>query len=316
MVKNIQMKFMAIHISLLALSCLFFISCSTDPLAHIASSHTIEQTQSVIHTNMPLADLLNFLKCTPILVEGQTRCVLANGDLWISEQRDLNGTVRVKNWNFKEDVSEKEVEENWEQNYYKHPSPQNFEAEVWKLQKAGSLSNIDLRIPLAAFFAQLFAANESSLQNWMSIVYQLPEEDRKVFIVALRFANTPATEKILSELASKKESFSNYCKKMINFPLAMMPDFKTLTHHDPMELDGAWGSFFATGDKDYALAVIRCAATSEKESDADTRNAARWSLKSLCITDPNILKIKNEFYQTASPKERKSLDELFSEKNN
>ena len=39
--------------------------------------------------------------------------------------------------------------------------------------------------------------------------------------------------------------------------------------------------------------------------------AARWSLKSLCSTHPKLRDIKDAFYKTASPEERKALDELF-----
>jgi hypothetical protein len=71
-------------------------------------------------------------------------------------------------------------------------------------------------------------------------------------------------------------------------------------------------SHFATGEKDYILPVIRQAATTRPASGDDiTYDLARASLRRVCSTHPAVAKIKDEFYQSAGERERKSLDELF-----
>ena len=81
-----------------------------------------------------------------------------------------------------------------------------------------------------------------------------------------------------------------------------------------------WGAFFATGDAVYALPVIRCAAKPSKDNEINmsqqaarmSQQAARWSLKSLCPRHKKLQEIKDNFYKTATPNERKSLDDLFN----
>jgi len=208
------------------------------------------------------------------------------------------------------ETSQKQPSDTWMQTYYQHPSPERFEAEIRNLQRAGVLANEKSFYPTAAFFGRLFAANNDKLQGWMSVIDSFPEGDRNVFIVALRWANTPATEELLKKYASGEGPFAKYCDRI---RAKTPPDFKALTSPAPPELDGCWGSFFATGDKDYVLSVIRCAAAPEPQANADrmSRMAARWSLKSLCRTHPAIARIEDEFYKAASEQQKKSLDESF-----
>jgi hypothetical protein len=207
----------------------------------------------------------------------------------------------------------REAGDDWIQQYYQHPSPERFEAEVRKTQMTGAFSGENGRYAGAAFFARLFAANGERVQGWMSVVDSFPEEDRKLFILALRWADTPATAQLLQKYASGGGTIGEYAGKV---GASTPPTFKTLTHPTADELDGCWGSFFATGDKDYVLTIVRCATAIHDQSAMEpSQYAARWSLKSLCTSHAGIARIKDHFYQTASESQKRSLDELFADEN-
>jgi hypothetical protein len=203
---------------------------------------------------------------------------------------------------------EPEQPDRWIQQYYRNPSPDKFATEVRLAQKQGFLSKEGACYGAAGFFARLFAAHETRVQGWMSLVNSFPAQDRKLFFIALRWADTPKATKVLERYASE-DTEARYCRNILT-----VPSFKTLTHPTADELDGCWGSFFATGDKDYVLTVIRCATTPHEPGEVTPpQYAARWSLRSLCQEDTTIARIKGQFYQTASAEQRRSLDELFSE---
>ena len=285
---------------------------AADPLENTTSRHTVAEVEARVHRGMPLAELLDYVKSTPIMVQGRTHCILADGDLWIVEEQDSNKVVRVRDFKLERQAGDNEDSSNWVQQYYRHPSPERVEAEMRKLQKAGVLSKESTFYPLGAFFARVFATNESRVERWMAVVDGFPQDERKPFMVALKWANTPATDKLLLKYSLGKGPLAGYCADV---RASTPPDFKALAHPVPDDLDGCWASFFATGDRDYVLTVIRCATAPETKGNVDMgREAARWSLKSLCGMDPAIAKIKDDFYKSASGQQQKSLDELFADR--
>jgi hypothetical protein len=206
-------------------------------------------------------------------------------------------------------AASKEISDDWFQQYYQHPSPERFETEVQKLQQRGALSTKNAYYSMAAFSARLFALNGDKVQQWMSVVDRFPEQDRKVFVTALRWADTTNTISLLKQYALARGEFGKYCSQIL---ASVPPDFKTLTDPTPNELDGCWGSFFVTGDKDYVLTVIRCAVAPRKPDSKNVlaQQAARWSLKALCRTHPSVVKIKDQFCATASEEQKKVLDKF------
>jgi len=74
--------------------------CATDPLDNVTSKRTVAQVQTKIHKDMPLEELLDYVKCTPIMTGGYDRCMLADGDLWITEGRNEKGWVIVEDYRF------------------------------------------------------------------------------------------------------------------------------------------------------------------------------------------------------------------------
>ncbi len=85
--------------SILIALCIFT-ACATDPLKNTTSKRTVAEVEPRLKADMPLAELLNFTKNTPIMTQGYTRFMLADGDLWIIEGRDEHGTVIIKDWRF------------------------------------------------------------------------------------------------------------------------------------------------------------------------------------------------------------------------
>lgn len=204
-----------------------------------------------------------------------------------------------------------DTDDSWMQHYYVRPQPGRFEAEVKKLQAAGALKSEDAMPPLASFFSRLFAAaTQEQLAAWLKVVSALPEKNRQVFLVALRWAGTPSATDALRTIAAGKGRAAEYAAKLLTADVP--PDLTKLTAPAPEELDMCWGAFFATGDAAYALTVIRCAALPEKPGNINiSRQAAQWSLKSLCQTHAKLREIRDEFQKTATPGERKVLEELF-----
>jgi len=205
----------------------------------------------------------------------------------------------------------KQADDSWMQGYYQHPRPELFTAEVKKLQASGALQNEGAMAPAAAFFSRLFVAAEPPiLAQWLEFIDQLPEADQRVFLVALRWTNTRDAQDALRKRASGKSKVAKYAQKLRD---SKAPALDMISNPTPEELDMCWGAFFATGDPVYALPVIRCAAKPSKANEIDmSQGAARWSLKSLCASHKKLRAIKDDFYKTAKPAERKSLDELFN----
>ncbi len=202
------------------------------------------------------------------------------------------------------------VDDSWMQGYYQHPQPERFKAEVKKLQVSGTLQNEGAMPPTAAFFSRLFqSAPPEQLSQWLKFIGGLPEAEQQVFLVALRWASTRETKNALRTVASKKGKLATYACKLLD---SKAPVLDKISDPAPEELDMCWGAFFATGDSAYALPIIRCAVKPAKKNVIDmSQGAAQWSLKSLCSTHPKLRNIKDTFYKTASPEERKALDELF-----
>ena len=205
----------------------------------------------------------------------------------------------------------KKTDDSWMQEYYQHPQPERFEAEVKKLQASGALRNEGGMAPVAAFFSRLFqSAPPAQLAQWLKLIKALPDADQQVFLVALRWGGTRETQDALRAIASGKGKTSTYAGKLLD---SNAPVLDKISNPTPEELDLCWGAFFATGSPEYALPVIRCATKPTKDREFDlSQAAARWSLKSLCNTHKKLRDIKDSFYKTALPEERKSLDKLFN----
>jgi hypothetical protein len=205
---------------------------------------------------------------------------------------------------------QKQAKDDWIQGYYQRPSPERFEAEVKKLQAAGALQKEEALAPAAAFFSRLFAAAEPPmLAKWLKFIDSLPAADQTVFLISLRWADTPETQDALQKRASGKTENAKRARSLLD---SKAPKLDKISSPATGELDMCWGAFFATGDPVYALIVIRCAVQPEKSGEIDmSREAARWSLKSICKSHAKLREIKDNFRKTATPAEQKSLDELF-----
>ena len=200
----------------------------------------------------------------------------------------------------------------WAQRYYEKPQPERFETETRLAQKAGFLSRPGGFYPTAAFNARLFSTNPGKIVEWMKIVDTFPDEARRPFLAALRWADTPVTLALLDGYIKAGGPLAEFCKTT---RAETPPDFKKNAHPTADELDGCWASFFATGEPAYALTVIRRAVAPKEGEQVDpARFAARWSLRSLCDQQKRIMQIKDEFYAKATDAEKKEIDAIFAAK--
>ena len=202
-------------------------------------------------------------------------------------------------------------DDSWIQQYYRDPHPERFEVEVQKMETSGALHSNDALPSLAEFFACLFrSAQPEQFAQWIKTIGALPEADRRPFLIAMHWANTNASQAALVAIATGKGDAAGYAKKLLEMPI---PSLETLADPKVAEIDMCWAAFMATGDPTYALIVIHCAVRPTKgDVQVDTsQEAARWSLKALCETHPKLRQIKDDFYRTASPAERRALEEIF-----
>lgn len=201
-------------------------------------------------------------------------------------------------------------DDSWVQRYYERPSPERFEEEVANWQKAGVLRSASALPALAAFLSRLFrTAPAAQLDRWFGLVRGLPREDQKIFLIALWWADSPVAREAFETFIHRAGPGAAGMEGLLRLE---PPSLVNLVDPTVEEIDMCWGAFFATGEAAYALPVIRRAATSARQDATDqTRQAARWSLKSLCATHPRLREIRDEFYQGATPEQARSLDDLF-----
>jgi hypothetical protein len=200
-----------------------------------------------------------------------------------------------------------EPSDDWIQTYYRKPTPERLEKEMAAYAKQGALHNEDAVLPLASFLGRVFAQNEKMLPQWRDFFLTLDKKDQPVFATALWMAGTKPAQEMLTDLAKREDALGQRATKLLRNP--PMGDLRHSTARAPGDLDMCWGAFFATGDKGYALVVIRSAATPAPPKTIDmTQQAAKWSLNSLARTHPRIQQIRDEFLKTASEEQKRELE--------
>ena len=165
--------------------------------------------------------------------------------------------------------------------------------------------------PLIGFFQEVFKANPDRLNGWMDDIAGLESRSLKNLLCnAMIWANTPESRAALAAAAEK------YPGLHIIVPDSTMtiPDITTLNPMPASMLDFCWGAFFASGDPKYVQAVLRTAATTEKNGEIllDV-HAARWSALSIARDAPEVKKIVADFCKTATPEQKNALAQSMDE---
>jgi hypothetical protein len=177
--------------------------------------------------------------------------------------------------------------DDWITNYYEHPTPERFVAEVRGWSAAGRLSG-EKSLAFAVFLGRVMASNGSQISAWLDQVGDLKGHDRTTLLLAIAVSNTPEGR---SYLAAQPDG-----AKFADKPI----DIRTVEVKSPFVLDALWFDYFATGESE-AIRRIVSALNYEKYSEAINQGkkpdltqpgakesvmlgmsflAARWSLAS------------------------------------
>jgi hypothetical protein len=179
--------------------------------------------------------------------------------------------------------------------YYQNPQPDKLIENVRAMSKRGQLSQTAGLIP--AFLGRVFAQNPGRIDQWMTSLKDLPQNELYTLYNALWLSNTNEGRAVLTKVGLK-------------MPDGAAPDMLTLevNEDDPMLIDALWGYFMATGDTRVVRRVIsgfnysqyegaEKRYKSSKQTEQDKREAykavifeaAKASLIDNCLMHPVVL---------------------------
>jgi hypothetical protein len=64
------------------------------------SKRTANEVLAKIRKDMPVTELFGYINCVPVTTDGSARFMLADGDLWLTEEENEKGLYVVKDWKF------------------------------------------------------------------------------------------------------------------------------------------------------------------------------------------------------------------------
>jgi len=219
---------------------------------------------------------------------------------------------------------------NWMVSYYQNPKPTNFPEKLVAFSKAGFFNEEKRQFPFLGFASAVFHDNTSRIKTWIHEIDKLPQNHKKIILLALWLSNTEES-KDLFQLKKYKEVIKG--ENYYNFETNKAPP--NLDFIDRLYggfLDIQWGRFLATGKKEYIRLIIGSLdygdswGAGEKYSKPLTEEqkteiireanfkAALWSLQSNCKMHPLVKQYCSEIYETGglSAREKKYLSMLLS----
>jgi len=222
---------------------------------------------------------------------------------------------------------------NWMFYYYQNPEPNKFPEKLIAFSDAGFLDEEKRQFPFLGFASRVFHDNPDKIMAWGQAIDNLPQNPKKIILLALWLSSTEESKKIF-ETESYKKAIEG--KNYFNFETDKTPP--DLDHIDRMYrgyLDIQWGRFLATGKKEFVRLVIGTLGygdsfgaskkysqpLSEDQKIEIIREAnfksALWSLQSNCKMHPLVKQYCSEIYETGdlSANEKKYLGMLLTQVN-
>jgi len=163
--------------------------------------------------------------------------------------------------------------------------------------------------PVAVFLSQRFRQEDAYLSSWEKEGKQLREPALEILLYALKEANTTQTKKLYNLLlpSIRKQAFRDFIQKHNPLPLLQQ------TISRPMQIDGLWASFMATGEKAYVEKIIELLGRSQKGlSKMMLVHSAEWSLLSNMQQHAKVLEIVKN-YHAQNPKVNQALHKIIEE---
>ncbi|MCB1076713.1 MAG: hypothetical protein KDM63_03195 [Verrucomicrobiae bacterium] len=218
-----------------------------------------------------------------------------------------------------EPVSE---EEDWLENYYLHPSPDQFVKRVREFSEDGTLANEGARPALIGFLSQVIRQNREKIAEWHGALRGLPPEEMQIVHTAMLHARISEADDILKEGIGEEEfkKAEEETPKILEMKLAQ-----------PHAIDILWGYFYATGSEAAIRRIVSCFIYEDAPENpefakvpegykpfyAELPEAAAWTLVSNATRHPKVMSILLDLDKkedALSPTERRLLREkVFAE---
>jgi len=173
----------------------------------------------------------------------------------------------------------------WMQNYYRAPQPDQVVPAVMALSRAGAFEGAGQPATAIGFLSEVFAQNPGRVAGWVEFFRDLPEHDRRVVTAALWYSGVPEGER---ELRRDVGTAGSALRAELDALLAQGPVALARTPVlSESSLNLQWGAFLATGDAQHIVQALAALGSSEAGLSA----AARTSLARKAASHPRVYEI-------------------------
>lgn len=210
----------------------------------------------------------------------------------------------------KEHVPPDQLEE-WMTYYYLHPHPDEVADALKAISAQGLFDNGDAQAPLSGFFAEVFKANPTKLEEWVKPYVGIP--NRGILYSALWMANSKESKAALEQLA--KGAAPDEAKNLRELIASPPPAVESMAIESPASLDYLWGCFMATGSEAPVLRIIDQFKLADIKGDIAAKaigGTAKWSVAANARQHEKVLTIVRARAETADPETKAQLQEILA----
>lgn len=173
----------------------------------------------------------------------------------------------------------------WMQNYYRAPQPDQVAPAVLALSRAGAFEGAGQPATAIGFLGQVFARNPERVAGWIESFRALPEHDRRVVTAALWYSGLPEGDRELRQASGTvdPELRAGLDSLLARGPVAIAQS--PVLSESSLNLQ--WGAFLATGDAQHIVQALAALGSSEAGLSA----AARTSLARKAASHQRVYEI-------------------------
>lgn len=210
----------------------------------------------------------------------------------------------------KEHVPPNHLDE-WVTYYYLDPHPDEVADALKAISAQGLFDNDDAQAPLSGFFAEVFKANPTRIEEWVKPYIGIP--NRGILYSALWMAHSKESNAALEQLA--KGAAPDEAKQLRELIASPPPTVGSMAIDSPASLDYLWGCFMATGSEAPVLRIIDQFKLADLKGDIAAKaigGAAKWSVAANARQHDKVLTIVRARAETADPETKARLREILA----
>lgn len=181
-------------------------------------------------------------------------------------------------------------------NYYQKPEP----ARIVELLDELDAMELTQNASLNGFFLEIFQSHPFMLPAWSQKIAGLKNNALQSQLLSIMEAVSPGNAGSIEKLVAKNSFQARQEERSL--PRNTLEDFQELAKVDP---DFNWSAFFASGKKEYPLAVLKIALSGQNEQNVIDLMAiaARLSIISLSQQQKPVCDIFREYFANAPQEE-------------